>query len=115
LPWKSCVPADSNSASFPTGTNAYPLLRQLNLERFFQTIVVSCEVGQCKPSAAIFRQAAQKLELRPCEILHIGDSPTFDIAGATAADLQALLLSRDEDPKPGQLNSLLALSAVLRQ
>src|SRR5262249_17462379 len=38
-----------------------PLLRQLNIERFFQSIVVSCEAGACKPSAAIFRQAAQKL------------------------------------------------------
>jgi putative hydrolase of the HAD superfamily len=92
-----------------------PMLRQLNLDSFFQTIVVSCEVGQCKPSAAIFRQAAQKLDLQPSEVLHIGDSPALDVAGASAAALQSLLLSRDELPKPGQLNSLLDLLAFLRQ
>src|SRR5262249_13335598 len=51
-----------------------PLLHHLNLERFFHTIVVSSETGACKPSPAIFRQAARKLDLPPCEILHIGDS-----------------------------------------
>jgi putative hydrolase of the HAD superfamily len=92
-----------------------PMLRQLNLDSFFPTIVVSCEVGQCKPSAAIFRQAARKLDLRPSEILHIGDSPALDAAGATAAGLQSLLLSRGELQKPGQINSLLDLLVLLRQ
>jgi putative hydrolase of the HAD superfamily len=92
-----------------------PLLDQLNLDRYFQTIVVSCEVGACKPSPAIFQQAAQKFGLRPGEILHIGDSPGLDVAGATAADFHALLLSRGEVPKPGHLNSLLDLLVLLRQ
>src|SRR5689334_12194190 len=48
------------------------LLRRLDLHRFFQTIVVSCEAGACKPSSAIFQQAAQKLALEPREIVHIG-------------------------------------------
>jgi putative hydrolase of the HAD superfamily len=91
-----------------------PLLHQLNLERFFQTIVVSCEAGACKPSGAIFRQTAEKLDLQPSQILHIGDSPGLDVGGASAAGLQSLLLSRDELPKPGQLNSLLDL-LVFRQ
>jgi putative hydrolase of the HAD superfamily len=91
-----------------------PLLNQFNLDRYFQTIVVSCEAGACKPSPAIFRQAAQMLELQPCEILHIGDSPDLDVAGARAAGLQAFLLSRDEDPNTDQLNSLLGLSVLLR-
>jgi putative hydrolase of the HAD superfamily len=89
-----------------------PLLHELCLDGYFQTIVVSCEAGTCKPSLAIFQQAARKLELQPCEILHIGDSPGLDIAGASAAGFQALLLSRDEDPKPGQLNSLRSLGPL---
>jgi len=92
-----------------------PLLHDLNLHRFFQTIVVSCQAGACKPSPAIFQQAGQKLALQPREILHIGDSPALDIAGATAAGFQALLLSRDADSGPGQLKSLLELPSLLRQ
>jgi putative hydrolase of the HAD superfamily len=90
-----------------------PMMRQLNLDRFFQTIVVSCEVGQCKPSAAIFRQAAQKLDLQPSEILHIGDSPALDVAAASAAGFRSLLLSRDDDPAPGRLKSLLELQPLV--
>lgn len=91
------------------------MLRQLNLDRFFQTIVVSCEVGQCKPSAAIFRQAAQKLDMQPSEILHIGDSPALDVAGASAAGFRALLLSRSYGPAPGRLKSLLELQLLVPQ
>jgi putative hydrolase of the HAD superfamily len=92
-----------------------PLLRQLNLDLIVQTIVVSCEVGQCKPAAAIFRQAALKLDLQPSEILHIGDSPALDVAGASAAGLQSLLLARDADSGPSKLKSLLELPSLLRQ
>jgi putative hydrolase of the HAD superfamily len=91
-----------------------PLLHSLKLDIYFQAVVISCEAGACKPSPAIFHQAAQKLALGPREILHIGDSATLDSAGATAAGLQALLLARDEDPESGQLNSLLNLSTFMR-
>src|SRR5262249_31362134 len=92
-----------------------PLIRRLNLDIYVQTIVISCEAGACKPSPAIFQQAARELDLQPSEILHIGDSPALDVVGATAAGLQALLLSRSEKAKPSQLNSLLDLSTLLHQ
>lgn len=92
-----------------------PLLHHLKLAHFFHTIVISCEGGPCKPSIAIFQQAAQTLGPHPGEILHIGDSATIDIDGATAAGFQALLLSRNEGTKPGQLNSLLELPPHLHQ
>jgi putative hydrolase of the HAD superfamily len=92
-----------------------PLLRRLKLDMYFQTIVVSCEVGACKPSPIIFQQATQKLLLEPREILHTGDSHSLDFDGATAAGFQALLVSRDKNLGPGRLNSLLELSSLLRQ
>jgi putative hydrolase of the HAD superfamily len=92
-----------------------PLLHELNLDRFFQTIVVSFEANACKPSPTIFHQAAQYLRVNPGEILHVGDSPALDVAGATAAGFQALLLFRDAESRPGQLKSLLELPTFLRQ
>jgi putative hydrolase of the HAD superfamily len=83
-----------------------PLLHRLKLDIYFQAVVVSCEVGACKPSPIIFRLAAQKLDLKPSGILHIGDSPALDITSATAAGFRALLLSRDHGPAPGRLKSL---------
>jgi putative hydrolase of the HAD superfamily len=89
-----------------------PLLHQLSLDRFFQTIVVSCEVGQCKPSPAIFQRAAESLASPPASILHIGDNPILDVDGATSAGFQALLLARGSLVRPGHLSSLGQLQEI---
>jgi putative hydrolase of the HAD superfamily len=88
-----------------------PLLHELKLDRFFQTIVISCEAGACKPSATIFNRAAEFLGFPPASILHIGDDPVLDVAGAKSAGFQGLL-ARDPG-KPPQTNSLALLDSVL--
>ena len=89
-----------------------PLLHQLKLDRLFQTIIVSCEAGACKPSAAIFRCAAAALDLLPGSILHVGDSQTMDVNGSIAAGFQSLLLARELTMGPGQLHSLTQLQGI---
>lgn len=71
-----------------------PLLRKLGLARHFEAMVVSCEIGAPKPSPLIFQEAAQRLAVPPAAILHVGDSPEADVAGAEAAGMQAVLLWR---------------------
>jgi putative hydrolase of the HAD superfamily len=71
-----------------------PLLVSLNLAQFFETIVVSIEVGTPKPNANIFNVTAARLQLRPDEILHIGDSSREDVEGARNAGFDALLINR---------------------
>jgi len=71
-----------------------PLLRNLNLDHFFQAIIVSCEAGSCKPSHAIFHAAARALELPPESILHVGDSLESDVHGARDAGFKPLLIRR---------------------
>jgi putative hydrolase of the HAD superfamily len=73
-----------------------PLLDSLNLTQFFETIVVSIEVGTPKPSANIFNFAAAKLQLSANEILHVGDSPREDIDGARAAGFTTRLIVREK-------------------
>lgn len=91
-----------------------PLLRGLHLDHYFDSIVISCEVGACKPSPAIFQQAARALNLSAGSILHIGDSPEMDVSGAMACGFHTLLLVREEVPKPGQLSSLLDLQTYIK-
>jgi putative hydrolase of the HAD superfamily len=71
-----------------------PLLRALDLDRYFHTIVVSAEAGFHKPGPEIFRAAAKQLLTPPQAILHIGDSRSEDYEGARAAGFQSLLLKR---------------------
>jgi len=71
-----------------------PLLVRLQLERYFEAVVVSREVGCTKPFAEIFERAAQLLDVTPGEMLHVGDSAEEDLAGAKAGGLHALLINR---------------------
>lgn len=87
-----------------------PLLDALNLAGFFETTIVSIEVGTPKPDRKIFITAAQQLNLEPSRILHIGDSPNEDVNGARAAGFAAMLIARKKPPiENEQLSSLLQL------
>jgi putative hydrolase of the HAD superfamily len=88
-----------------------PLLRQLKLEGWFETIVVSIEAGHPKPDARIFSTAAEQLKTDPAAILHIGDSPIEDVEGARGAGFQSLLLKRI--PRARKANALSSLSGLL--
>jgi len=91
-----------------------PLLERLDLRKYFQTLVISREVGFTKPSPVIFELAARNLGLAPHAILHVGDSPETDVAGARAAGFAALLLNRGAaDDLDGTINSLRGLEVML--
>jgi putative hydrolase of the HAD superfamily len=84
-----------------------PLLRQLNLAGYFETIVVSREVRAAKPARAIFQHALRRLGLPAEAVLHVGDSLSMDVRGARAAGLPALLLKRGAaTARAGQIKSL---------
>jgi putative hydrolase of the HAD superfamily len=68
-----------------------PLLDSLELTPFFDAIVVSVEVGFCKPAPEIFREAVRKLDLPSGNILHVGDSESEDVAGAVRAGMQVTI------------------------
>jgi putative hydrolase of the HAD superfamily len=88
------------------------LLSRLNLERYFEVLAISCEVGFPKPSRAIFQQAAADLDLRAGAILHVGDSFEMDIEGAKAAGFHALQIHRTAGEQPNNgLHSLADLPA----
>ena len=72
-----------------------PLLRSLDLERRFESIVISCEAGAVKPDGAIFDLAAAAFGLPPASILHVGDSLDHDVRGARAAGFRAVQVRRN--------------------
>jgi putative hydrolase of the HAD superfamily len=92
------------------------LLRRLGLDRYFETWIISHEVGFNKPSRMIFRQAAAEFDLQPEAILHVGDSLETDIAGAREAGFHALqILRTGNQPVDGALHSLAELPARIGQ
>lgn len=67
-------------------------------------VVSSAEVGAGKPSPEPFERGLELLGLAPEEVIHIGDDPDHDIAGARAAGIAPVLIRRaggSEPPPPG--------------
>ncbi len=91
-----------------------PLLGRLGLSKYFDAIVISVEVGFSKPAPEIFNIAARMLNLPPAAIIHVGDDPEDDFAGARAAGLSALLLDRSGSlPNSDTIRELTALCEIL--
>lgn len=57
------------------------------LDRLFDVIIDSAEVGVSKPDPAIFQHALERLRLSPADAVFVGDSAPRDMAGARAAGL----------------------------
>jgi putative hydrolase of the HAD superfamily len=70
------------------------ILEQLGLSPFFSHLFLSSELGADKPDPLIYQRALRLGGLTPNEILHVGDDPIRDWAGAEAAGLAVFRLER---------------------
>ncbi|MBA3305219.1 MAG: HAD family hydrolase [Thermoleophilaceae bacterium] len=69
-------------------------LRSAGIGGLLDGAVSSAEVGQPKPSPAIFRAALEIAGVEAVEALHVGDSIHNDVEGARAAGIRAVLVDR---------------------
>ena len=81
------------NAIFPSHLFALPV-QELGLAGYFQSFVSSADVGFAKPNPGPYMQALDHLGLQPEEAIFVGDTAATDIAGARAAGIRAVLLSR---------------------
>jgi putative hydrolase of the HAD superfamily len=65
-------------------------LRGLQIEEFFDPVIVSEEVGHRKPEFAIFRLATRSWSIPHAELLFVGDDSLKDIGGARGAGMITL-------------------------
>ena len=95
-------------------------LRILDIEKVFDKIVISGEVGVAKPDPSIFSLALHSLGIGPENCWHVGDSLRTDVEGAINSGLTAVWLNRigtlrgEGDPEPDyEIHSLTELAALL--
>jgi len=62
-------------------------LRRADLLQRFGHLFISEELGLEKPDPALFRRALERTGLEAGAVLHVGDDPARDVAGARAAGL----------------------------
>jgi putative hydrolase of the HAD superfamily len=87
------------------------------LDRYFQLVVTSNDIGVGKPDRAIFSHALDTLGFSTGSALHVGDSLEADVAGALNAGLTAVWLNRRraqrEDHHPMPHHEITSLSELL--
>jgi HAD superfamily hydrolase (TIGR01549 family) len=71
-------------------------LQRSGLRDYFSVVVGSGNVGYSKPHPQIFKIAVDRMEVDPRDALYIGDSLEHDVAGARGADMDVVLLDRDD-------------------
>ena len=78
-------------------------IQKVNLAQYFDTILISGEVGVGKPDCRIFKLALDALAASPSETVMVGDSLTRDILGAQRAGLKGIWLNRLESDAADQV------------
>jgi putative hydrolase of the HAD superfamily len=63
-------------------------LEKKNIDKYFDVIILSSDVGVAKPDKRIFEIAAKKLKVPLAECVFVGDSHDSDIHGAHMAGIK---------------------------
>ena len=73
------------------------ILEQLGISKFFAHSFISSEIGADKPDPEIYRRALKFMNLKPDQVLYVGDDPDRDWKAATAAGLLVFQLDRKKN------------------
>ncbi len=124
-PYPEVLPALARLAErFQIGiiTNGNADIHRTELGPYVGFVVRGVDLDIPKPEPAIFTYACRCAGVAPGEVLHVGDDPHVDAAGALSAGLQAALLHRGAPPDPPAeapacltVPDMAALSRVIEQ
>lgn len=90
------------------------VLKNLDMERYFDIVVISDEVGVRKPDPRIFRLALGHARAAPSRALYIGDKPATDVRGAMGAGMTAVLIDRHCTFPDSQFITIRSLDEIRR-
>lgn len=93
------------AARFPlvSLSNGNADLQRVGIAPYFRAEISAREFGVGKPDPRIFHAAAGAVDLRPEDLLHVGDDATLDTLGALNAGMQAVWLNRSDHLWPHAL------------
>ena len=86
------------AARFPlvSISNGNADLQRIGIAHLFKHSISARATGVAKPSVEIFHAACAQLGLPPSAVLHVGDDPQLDVAGARAAGMRSVWLNRTQ-------------------
>jgi len=95
------------------------VLRHLDLNRFFECVVTSAELGIRKPYPGVFLFALREMGLKAEEAIFVGDSYKHDVVGSLGARMRSCLVGNENAVSGGMLkpdiivNSLSEISGII--
>jgi HAD superfamily hydrolase (TIGR01549 family) len=75
-------------------------MRDLGLDRYFESTVVSCDLGYMKPHPKTYQAALDEMKVTAAETAMVGDSLKADVQGAQAIGLTAIWRRIRKPDKP---------------
>ncbi len=81
-------------------TNGNADLAAIGIASKFRFQLGAREFGSAKPDPALFLESCRRLGVVPNEVLHVGDDPHMDVAGAAHAGLRSCWINRGDQAWP---------------
>lgn len=91
----------------------HQVLEHLGLRPLADAILTAAEAGVRKPTPAIFSQALDLAGVTAADAIHVGDSFAEDVAGARAAGIEPVLVSRGDARPPDGVRTIASLAELL--
>lgn len=89
------------------GISLGPILQRLQLNTYFDCLLISALTGHAKPSPVLYEAALGRANTVADYAMHIGDSYTLDVLGARAVGMIPVLLDRKGHLEQSQVDCLL--------
>jgi putative hydrolase of the HAD superfamily len=86
-------------------TNGNANLETIGIRHLFADVVTAVDAGAAKPAPEIFEYAVLRAGVSPAEIVHVGDHPEIDVAGAAGAGLATVWMNRHGGGWPENLRA----------
>lgn len=90
------------------------ILPKVNLQNFFDVVVVIDTLRKMKPDVEVFRYALQELKTTPSNAIFIGDEVEADYRGAQRSGLTAYLIDRNGKIHDESLNKMSSLDDLFK-
>jgi len=74
-------------------------IERLNIEDYFDEIIVSGELGYHKPSKKIFEEMTRRTQVDESEIIYIGNNYMKDVVGAKESGWKAVWVKRNDEER----------------
>jgi HAD superfamily hydrolase (TIGR01509 family) len=75
-----------------TESNLRDRISAVGIDPFFETLIISAEVGSEKPDPGIFLEALRRMQVAPERAVHVGDFYSIDVVGARGARIAPVML-----------------------